>query len=165
MAGWGADVQVALSHAEERITPVPLHQLSILRRMGVNILTNEEALSNSHDLIVDGLLGYSLKGAPRGLSAKLIEIANNSDAPVLSLDVPSGVDSTSGVVHFPAICAAATLTLALPKVGLRALQTRPNVGELYCADIGVPAALYAQKSIGMAPPKLFATSDIVKISF
>lgn len=165
LAGWGAHVQVALSHDEERITSVPLHQLSILRRMGVSILTSSVEISGTHDLVVDGLLGYSLKGAPRGLSAKFIEVANNSNAPVLSLDVPSGVDATSGIVHSPAIYAAATLTLALPKIGLRAVQTCPNVGELFCADIGVPAALYGQKSIGMAQQNLFATSDIVKISF
>lgn len=165
LAGWGVDVQVALSHDEERITPVPQHQLSILRRMGVPILAGEEVLSGTHDLIIDGVLGYSLKGAPRGLSAKLIQAANKNNAPILSLDMPSGVDATSGIVHSPAIYAAATLTLALPKVGLSASTTRQNVGELFCADIGVPAALYGKKSIGMAHPNLFATSDIVKISF
>ena len=47
------------------------------------------------DLVVDALIGYSLRGAPSGVSASLIRRANSQTAPVLSLDVPSGVDTTA----------------------------------------------------------------------
>ncbi len=64
------------------------------------------------------VVGYSLSGAPCGVVAELINWANKQDAPTLSVDTPSKLDATSGQAHEPTIRAAATLTLALPKVGL-----------------------------------------------
>ena len=94
-------------------------------------------------MIVDGVIGYSLKGAPRGAAADLIRWANAQPAPILALDAPSGVDATTGTIFDPAIKATATMTLALPKEGLRTPGVEAHVGELYLADISVPPALYA----------------------
>jgi NAD(P)H-hydrate epimerase len=115
------------------------------------------------EVVLDCLIGYSLAGAPRGRVADLIRWSDESGASVVSLDVPSGVDSTSGVVHDPAVAADATLTLALPKSGLVAPQAADNVGALYVADIGVPAQLY-RSSFGLEIEDLFATSDIVRLN-
>lgn len=156
LASWGAEVQVVLSHSLHRFTEVTLHQLNILNRTGVPI---SDVPQGDFDLLIDGLIGYSLKGAPRGRSADLIHFANDHGAPVLSLDVPSGLDITSGEVHTPTVNATSTLTLALPKTGLRG----PEVGELFCADISVPPALYAEETLGIKSPLLFSESDIVKI--
>lgn len=82
---------------------------------------------------------------------------------MLSLDVPCGVDTATGEVYEPAIEATATLTLALPKVGLRAVEWRPHVGELYLADIGVPPELYARPSIGLEVGPVFAEEDLLRI--
>lgn len=81
-----------------------------------------------------------MKGNPRGTAGALIRWANAQDAPILALDAPSGVDTATGVVFDPAIKAAATMTLALPKEGLRASGVEVCVGELYLADISVPPA-------------------------
>ena len=139
---WGADVSVSLSASRSRLKEVPLHQLAIVEHMKVPI---REASSDGDlpaaDLIIDAVLGYSLSGAPRGVPAVLIRAANDHGAPVLALDVPSGVDTTTAVVHDPAIRATATLTLALPKEGLRDDAARKRVGELYLADISVPPGL------------------------
>jgi len=115
------------------------------------------------DLIIDTLLGYSLEGAPRGGPAQLISEANEHDAPVLSLDLPSGVEATAGTVHTPTIRADATLTLALPKEGLRAPEAVPYVGELYLGDIGVPPVLYSSPSLGLKVGYLFAAADIIRL--
>jgi NAD(P)H-hydrate epimerase len=115
------------------------------------------------DLIVDGVIGYSLKGAPRGTAADLIRWANLQDAPILALDAPSGVDATTGAVFDPAIKAAATMTVALPKEGLRAPGVEEQVGELYLADISVPPALYAEPTLGLEVGYLFAQSDIIRL--
>jgi NAD(P)H-hydrate epimerase len=115
------------------------------------------------DLIVDGVIGYSLKGAPRGTAANLIRWANGKGAPILALDAPSGVDTTTGTVFDPAINAVATMTLALPKEGLRAPGIEDKVGELYLADISVPPALYAEPALGLSVGHLFAESDIIRI--
>ena len=113
--------------------------------------------------IVDGIIGYSLSGAPRGAAAKLIRWANAQEAPLLALDIPSGLDATTGAPHTPCIRAEATLTLALPKEGLRAAGARAYVGELYLADIGVPPQLYARPTVDLAVGPLFAERDIVRV--
>lgn len=167
LAGWGAYVEVRLATAEERLQPVTAHQLAVLRRFEISIAEPEsagarEALSEA-DLVIDGLIGYSLAGAPRGAAAMLITAANETDAPVLSLDVPSGLSASSGEVHEPTIRASATLTLALPKHGLLGERARDFVGELYLADIGVPPTLYVK--LGLEDPgPLFADGDIVQLS-
>ena len=118
--------------------------------------------SSPADLVIDGVIGYSLQGAPRGEAATLIRWANRQAAPVLSLDAPSGVDTTTGIVFEPAIRAAATLTLALPKEGLRTPGVDAHVGELYLADISVPPELYP-RFLGIDVGPIFVASDIVRL--
>src|SRR5215467_15214745 len=128
---WGAQLQFMVPHPAEDFTPVPAHQLDILRRMQVPlVLAEASGLMGSAALIIDGLIGYSLKGAPHGAAADLIRWANAQLAPILALDAPSGVDTTTGTVFDPAIKATATMTLALPKAGLRFRGLETQVGEL-----------------------------------
>jgi NAD(P)H-hydrate epimerase len=124
-----------------------------------------EAISRAAapDLIIDGIIGYSLKGAPRNTAADFIRWANRQDAPILALDAPSGVDTTTGTVFNPAIKATATMTLALPKEGLRAPGVEAQVGELYLADISVPAELYAQPALALRVGRIFAAGDIIQL--
>ena len=151
----GVRVLVVLSHAAREMTPVPAHQLDILRRMGVSM-----AEEPTHaDVVVDALIGYSLRGNPRGRTAELIEWANRQAVPVVALDTPSGLDVTAGRAGTPCIRATATLTLALPKVGL--LKAPDYVGRLYVADISVPAVVYQR--MGIEVPVLFRPDSIVEI--
>ena len=164
LSNWGARVTVLPSGASGRMGEVPRHQLAILERMGVTI----REIGNAADippagLIVDALVGYSLRGAPAGPAAALIRAANGHRAPILSLDVPSGVDSTTGQLYDPAIRASATMTLALPKDGLSVPQAREQVGELYLADIGVPPEVYARPSLGFKVGPIFAREEILRL--
>lgn len=162
---YGAQVQVYLTRPDDQLTPVPAHQLDILRRMGVAVAqASAVTQADPPDLIIDGVIGYSLKGAPRGQAGDLIRWANAQSAPILALDAPSGVDTTTGTVFEPAIKATATMTLALPKAGLRAPGVDKRVGELYLADISVPPALYAEPALGLAVGHLFAQSDIIRLA-
>ena len=77
---------------------------------------------------------------------------------MLALDTPSGLDLTTGAAATPAVWATATLTLALPKVGL---LDAPSVGELYLADISVPSLVYQR--MGIAVPELFRRSSLLQI--
>jgi NAD(P)H-hydrate epimerase len=120
-------------------------------------------LPGDASLVIDGLIGYSLSGPPRGNFAMLIDWANRAAAPVLALDVPSGLDATSGTVWEPCIRATATMTLALPKRGLLARGARGAVGELYLADIGVPPQLYARPPLGLVVASPFGAADVVRI--
>ncbi|HQU16149.1 MAG: NAD(P)H-hydrate epimerase [Chromatiales bacterium 21-64-14] len=162
---WGAEVTVVLARDTDAFVPASAHQWEILTRMGVAVL-GADAVSHAPQggLIVDGILGYSLAGAPRGASADLVRWANGCATTVLALDVPSGVDAGCGTVYDPAIRATATLTLALPKCGLFSAAAAPYVGELYLADIGVPAAVYQAPSLGLTVGPLFAREEIIRLS-
>ncbi len=161
---WGAHVQIIVTHPSAHFTPVPAHQLDIVQRMNIRVAeAGALAQVQSPELIVDGLIGYRLKGAPQGTVADLIRWANEQAAPILALDVPSGVDGTTGSVLDPAIKATATMTLALPKAGLRAPDAQTRVGELYLADIGVPPTLYAEPALSLRVGALFAESEILRL--
>jgi NAD(P)H-hydrate epimerase len=84
-------------------------------------------------------------------------------ASILALDATSGLDAGTGTVHTPTIRAAATMTLALPKLGLRVSEAKPFIGELYLANIGVPRELYAEPSLGLQVPSIFTRDEIVRL--
>ena len=159
---WGALVEVFVTRGRDRLASVPRHQLEILQRMKVPVHPGSEVEGASEpDLVIDGLIGYSLRGAPRGAAARLIEWANKQTAPVLSLDVPSGVELSTCTLRQPTIRATATLTLALPKEGLRAAGVKGHVGELYLADISVPPKLYGGLGLDVGP--VFALSETLRL--
>ncbi len=100
------------------------------------------------DLVVDALIGYGLQASPKGAVAKLIRWANLGQPPILSLDVPSGIDATTG--HAPGDCIQPrwTMTLALPKTGLLSQEN----SALFLADIGIPAGVYRRMGLDYLPP-------------
>ncbi len=157
---WGAEVLYKVVADPGRMKEAPAHQLRTLKAMG---LKESDTLDlASADLVVDALVGYGLRGNPRGAVAIWIERINRSNRLVLALDIPSGLDATRGSPGSPCLRATATLTLALPKMGLLTPQAKPYVGELYLADISVPPALY--RRLGIETPPLFHEAAIVKIS-
>ena len=161
---WGATVSVLTTKPDEAYAGVPAHQLGILRRLGMEIDSTEiPEPQSAPDIILDGLIGYSLKGEPRGRAADLMAWANAASSPVLALDTPSGLDSTTGEAHVSTIVANATMTLALPKAGLLTATAQPFVGELYLSDIGVPDWVYQKIGRDAELGRMFVHSDIVKI--
>jgi NAD(P)H-hydrate epimerase len=148
----GADVSVVLGAAG--LAPVPAHQLDIIERMGVPVL-DQPAVA---DLVIDALLGYSLRGDPAPRFAELITWANSQSAPVLALDTPSGLDVTTGRQSAPCVRASATMTLALPKTGLAGSAV---TGRLYLADISVPPPLLER--MGLAASGLFRDGPVVEL--
>jgi len=105
---WGAQVEVFITRREGDFAPTPAHQLDILHRMRVPVAP-AEAIDQAPAavLVIDGVIGYSLGGAPRGGAGDLIRWANAQGAPVLALDTPSGIDTSTGTVYDPAIRATA----------------------------------------------------------
>jgi len=160
---WGAEVFIFLTRKPEDMAGIPAHQLSILQNMqeAAIIPPGEDVDLPAAHLILDALIGYSLQGAPRGHAARLIRQVNEHNAPILSLDVPSGIQAGTGHIYTPSVAADATLTLALPKKGLLREGVRPHVGELYLADIGVPPELYNLLDIAVGP--IFAAEDILRV--
>jgi len=65
---WGAQVEIFMTHQEGKMTPIPKHQRNILNRMGISIqLGTELPKQKNYDLIIDGIIGYSVKGNPYGV--------------------------------------------------------------------------------------------------
>ena len=94
--------------------------------------TTVEPPAEQPGLVVDGLLGIGLSRPPDGRNADLVLWANACGAPILALDVPSGLDASTGQAHAPAICASATSTFIALKPGLLT-----GDGPDCCGDIAV----------------------------
>jgi ADP-dependent NAD(P)H-hydrate dehydratase / NAD(P)H-hydrate epimerase len=89
------------------------------------------------DVIVDALVGTGLRDAPREDAARMIELINASPSPVLSVDVPSGVNASTGEVPGTAVSATATVTFGAAKVGLAIAPGRFHAGSVHVAPIGL----------------------------
>lgn len=154
----GYEVHVSLMSKD--IKDDPLHQLRLLEKMEVDIHYYSDdpseccrVMQNS-DVVIDALLGYSVQGNPKDGFDEAILAINNLENTVISYDNPSGLDVTTGECHEPCIVADATLALALPKKCFNVPTCSDSVGEIFIADIGIPAFIYNEIEAGSRPPFL-----------
>lgn len=147
LANHGANVTLCLT-TPDRLGEVPAFQYRIFQSTPGKEVNQKFLGDGAVGLILDALIGYSLRSSPRGAVAESIQWANGTNAPILSLDVPSGVDSTTGQAPGEFIKAHRTMTLALPKTGLLPEKT----GNLILADIGIPAETYRRLGLTYVPP-------------
>jgi len=106
----------------------------ILRAQG------RELVDERPEVVIDALLGTGMKGAPREETARLIEEIDAAGVPVLAVDIPSGVNASTGEVAGVAVNADVTVTMHGPKVGLAVAPGRFLAGEVAVADIGLEPA-------------------------
>ena len=90
-------------------------------------------------IIVDGLLGTGFHGEIQEPLASIIESANQSQLPIIAVDIPSGLDGNTGMTSTPCILAKATAFLGLPKLGFFLNDGWNQVGKLSYVDFGLPA--------------------------
>lgn len=148
LANRGVRTLVALTRALDQLEGAPAVQLRILREAPAEVIPWSDAFDISEaDLVIDAVVGYSLRDVPVGPVMALIRAAGAGDAPVLSLDVPSGLDPDTGNAPGAVVQPTRTLTLALPKLGLR----RETAGELWLADLGIPPGVYARAGLAFTP--------------
>ena len=146
----GIEVRIILDRTPDALRGAARRQLRVLQVSGIE----PEQASGALDAIkwgqitVDALIGYGLVGAPRGKAPELIELVNRHARRILSLDVPSGLNATTGVAPGAVVRPERTLTLALPKTGLAGAST----GDLYLADIGIPAAVFVAVGVPYESP-------------
>ena len=95
----------------------------------------------SGDLIIDGLIGTGLRGAADGPYDEAIRLMNETNIPILSLDIPSGVNASTGAVVNDAVMADITTTFISLKIGLYVGKGRVHSGDIKMDSLGVPNAL------------------------
>jgi ADP-dependent NAD(P)H-hydrate dehydratase / NAD(P)H-hydrate epimerase len=111
--------------------------LGLLQQAGRE--TSEE-LDPDADVVIDALFGTGFRGAPRDHAAALIERINAHGAAVVAVDIPSGVDASTGEVPGAAVRADVTVTMHGPKVGVVVAPGRFLAGEVVVADIDLEDA-------------------------
>ena len=174
LLNWGALVTCILAGSPSDLRAVPRRQFDILAAIASapvsTSLARGDALAEQGsleteiaraELVLDGLLGYSVSGPPRGEVAALIRLANRSRTPILAIDLPSGMHPDTGEPLGVTIRAAFTVTLALPKRGLLATAARNLVGELLLADIAIPPTVYSRFDIDAGA--VFAQGELVRV--
>ena len=151
----GAVVETYLTGEVEELTQDSRINYEILLKMGARIfpLSSEKDLDllmlslMNADLIVDALYGIGFKGSLNQFDSRLVKMVNWCRAPVVAVDIPSGVEADTGRVNGDAIKASHTVTFALPKIGLVLEPGKEYVGTLSVADISIPAVLLEDKTI------------------
>lgn len=135
---WGCE---CLLVAQEDLNDNAKHHWKLIKTMGIET-SNDFPDDGEFDFVVDGILGYSIKGNVRKPYSDWIDSINRMKVPVFCYDIPSGLDPDDGSVHGVAIEATHTLTLAYPKKGLFADSAKEYVGKLFLGDIGIPDMVY-----------------------
>ncbi len=160
----GVSVVALLLTPGEKLKADAAHNYRLARSFGVPLVEQPSPAAlrralREAGLIVDALLGTGLTGPVRGEIATAIAATNATAAPVLAVDIPSGINSETGAVMGEAIRAEVTVTFGLPKVGMYCYPGRGYCGEIEVADISLPRALLESQGLRteLITPALAAT--------
>ena len=148
----GVQVRVALLAPLSAVRGEAKVNLSIIQKMDVELKANASTNAISEvvawaDILVDALLGVGLSTPLKGTHAFAVELMNASGKPVVSVDVPTGVNADTGEVMGSAVRADLTVTMALPKRGLALYPGAEYTGTLRVADLGIPAEVIEKEKI------------------
>jgi hydroxyethylthiazole kinase-like uncharacterized protein yjeF len=145
-------VDVWLAGERGKVTGDALRHLEMMRLAGIDVHEAttpddwEDIMATSvcdEGVIVDGVLGTGIRGPARGAAAGAIQYINalGDTGPVVSVDVPSGLDSDMGEALGDVVCADVTVTMGMPKKGLVMPDALEFVGNVEVVDIGIPFEL------------------------
>ena len=151
-------VRVVLDSPPSELGGAAAHQCHILDEMSVSVTAAIDSFddADAQTTMVDALIGYGLTGDGRPRAEEYIDRMNGLAGPTVSLDVPSGIDATTGERLGKAVTPNRTVTLALPKTGLDA-----TTGDLYLADISIPRTVYDRLGIEYESP--FGDDDWIRL--
>lgn len=149
LANRGFSVQIVLLAPLAQLTADSRTNFQIVRKMGISVVlvsaaTPEEewlGYCQNAELVVDAIFGVGIHSPVSGIFQKAIQAINQIKKPVVSIDVPSGLDADTGQVHGVAVHATKTVTLTLPKIGLFEGEGLKCAGEVEVVDIGIPREL------------------------
>jgi NAD(P)H-hydrate epimerase len=163
--GFGCEVTGVLTGGEQQMRPETLAAAETCERLRFRLLQPRSpavrgAVADA-SLVIDGLVGVGLDGAPREPHASLIRLSNEVHKNVLALECPSGLDPDSGEPMKPTLKARATLCLGLPPQGVFGSLAWQYTGELWLCDVGYP--LEAMNECELDGEGVFADSDLVRV--
>ncbi|MCM1158534.1 MAG: NAD(P)H-hydrate dehydratase [Bacteroidales bacterium] len=124
-------------------------QKNILYRMGIRL--RKTIPNKEYSVIVDGIFGVGLSRKVEGVQKKTIEVLNQMDAVKVAIDIPSGIDATTGEILGVAFRADYTVTFGLKKLGMFFSDGIDYCGKIICRDIGFP-----EKAIQQVKPQIYA---------
>lgn len=138
--------QASVLLSSEKLSEAAKHNLKLVEHMGVPINVWKKNFEFSpYDVLVDCLLGYSQKGELRDPLTFLVPKARNANKRIIAVDIPTGLDATTGKLADMYLPADLTISLAAPKKGF---DKKPDVcGEILVVGIGIPAFVY--KHLGL----------------
>ncbi len=145
----GLDVKLFLTCSPSEIKGDAATNLKTLQSMGAKIypVINKKDLHRADismlytDLVIDAIYGTGFKGKAQGVTAELIKIINQNNRPIISVDLPSGLEADTGKVYGECIKADYTITFGLPKIGLFLEPGCRFSGNIEVVDISIPAKL------------------------
>jgi hydroxyethylthiazole kinase-like uncharacterized protein yjeF len=159
----GADVDVFLLCDEKSLKGDALANYLLLEPLDIPVIPwhreSESILLDEYDLVVDALFGTGAVRAPESVYAEAIDAINDATGFVLSVDVPSGVDATTGQVPGKAVFADLTVTLQYAKTGLLLPPGRDYVGDLIIAPVSIPGK---EEIVVAAPLALPEDEDVLE---
>lgn len=134
----GIDVKVLLLGDERKLSKANKEQLAICRKYQVKIGHSIKDFRD-YTLIIDALFGIGLRRDITGKLSEAVKKINASNQPVVAVDIPSGLDATTGKILGSAIRANTTITFGYLKVGLTVGDASKRVGKVIVKDIGIYA--------------------------
>lgn len=150
----GADVRLMIIDEPEKLTGDAAVNLTIWQNLkqkvyrvdqpnGINLV---KVSLMTTDLIIDAMYGTGFRGQVSERVGRIIELINSSNLPVISVDIPSGLEADTGKIGGICVKATLTVTFGLPKIGMLLEQGAEVCGELVVADISLPNALLQSSS-------------------
>ena len=147
MANHGLAVRLIVSELG-RCSPITADQLAAFRETCGREVRPGQLDEQTPELVVDAMSGFAELGATSHGAVRAIEWMNDADADIVALDVPSGLNPTTGLAQGPAVLPHVTLSMGLPYVGLQ----EANAGELVLVDVGIPERAFHRAGIPYASP-------------
>jgi len=149
------NVNVVLAQTD--LSPQATYFLEIIKKIGAPVVSYQEEhsaaqrLIHSSQVVIDALLGTDAAKTRNATVNTLIALLSQSERKIISFDLPSGLDGSTGLSFPPVLRAYATLALAMPSQAFLSKEGPHLCGQVFMADIGLPKFIYDKISMGSRP--------------
>jgi hydroxyethylthiazole kinase-like uncharacterized protein yjeF len=153
LSQWGADIELFLLGRKKEVKGDAKVNMDKAEKMGLQVQEvskkDDFPQDMNCDLVVDAIFGTGFQGKAEGFYAEAIDVINNSNSPVLAIDIASGLNADTGQAEGASVKANETATMALPKIGHYFHPGRTFSGEVTVIDIGVPQKIVDQENLNL----------------